>query len=368
MNAPTRPEGVYQEWNGWSDFLGTTVRSCDRRNAQKTLEEWVAFAEQLSKENGGTLPSAGYMQKHKLYGLETAMRHNPELFSHLRKDRERRTIDEHVARANELSAENGGALPSSQWLKDNGEGSLSAMLTRYPKMFSHLKQNRDKKPLADQVVDAEKLAKEHGGKLPHQKWLLDNGYCGLAQQVKKNPTQFLHIEKSVPLKLDHTETLKNHVKDATELVEKFGYLPCSKWLRDNGYNNLRWATDAHPQYFSHFKREWRGGKSIEDHLSDAQKLSDAHGGTLPCVNWLIQNGKNGLYAMTQKHPDRFAHFKQQKKFKYLAEHICDAGELVVKHGGVPNSAWLVKNGFNGLDQIMRKKPQSFNHFRRVSLP
>jgi hypothetical protein len=123
-------------WEGQGVFLGTGKPKWIRRSP----EEWVAVAEELAKRNDGVLMTVGWLHKNGYTGLVAAMRKSPGLFSHITQERAYRTHDQWVVFAEELARTNGGLLQKAGWLYKNGYAGLYIVMRQSPFLFSHIPQ------------------------------------------------------------------------------------------------------------------------------------------------------------------------------------------------------------------------------------
>jgi hypothetical protein len=130
-----------------------------------------------------------------------AIYNHPELFGHVRQQKIIfKTIEERIVEAEKLIKEHGGILPSGKWFDENGDTGLKATIKRYPERFAHIKQERlrkTKKTVEEHIAEAENLVREHGGVLPKLSWLRGNGYDGLVNVIYKYPEQFAHIRRMI---------------------------------------------------------------------------------------------------------------------------------------------------------------------------
>ena len=127
---------------------------------QRTLDDWVAEAEQLRKEHG-TLPGPGWLAKHGYSTLANMLWKHPKAFAHLPQDRKQRTVKEWVVEAERL-AEECGKMPNPKWLETHGYCRLYYAMRRHPKMFAHIKQGRKYRLPEERVAEAERLVRQHG--------------------------------------------------------------------------------------------------------------------------------------------------------------------------------------------------------------
>jgi hypothetical protein len=212
----------------------------------------VPVAEQLAAKNNGLLPIASWLQTNGYQGLYHAMRQAPEAFAHLQQDttKRARALDECVAAAEHIARENGGIIPYTEQLRKMGLGSLARAMRKHPERFAHLKQVE---VLDKWVPIAEKLAEEHGRTLPSRQWLEKNGYNGLRMALRRRPDLFAHIPRS---QLDNRRPgnpnwFAQWIPFAEKLArEHGGILPEKKWLEEHGYHGLVVAKQQHPEVFA----------------------------------------------------------------------------------------------------------------------
>jgi hypothetical protein len=179
-----------------------------------------------------------------------------------------------------------------------------------------------------------------------------------------------HMAQIRELMEDSYKTVAEWVPVAEKLAkENGGVIPNGGWLRHNNYAGLYQAMIKNPSAFIHFKQESKKGKTTEQWVPVAEKLAKENGGVIPNRGWLKHNGYIGLYEAMKKKPQTFSHLKQEsKKGKTAEQWVSVAEKLAKKKGGLlPNVGWLVKNGFYGLHQAMKKKPQTFSHLKQVQL-
>jgi hypothetical protein len=215
---------------------------------QKSIEEWVKFAEKLASENNGVLPSPGTLQKSSHSALCSMMRKSPKLFSHIPQEfKGGKTPEEWVPFAQELAEKNGGSLPSSSSLRKDGYGGLAAAIRLNPQLFSK-----------QYVTIAASLASEHGGVLPKSYWLRMNGYDNLYLAMRKDPDAFKGVAQNTTLR----KVAKDWVPFAEDLSKKHNGLPTRRWLLKNKCSGLVAALGKHPSKFAHIPRQFNT-KGIE---------------------------------------------------------------------------------------------------------
>ena len=81
-------------------------------------------------------------------------------------------------------------------------------------------------------------------------------------------------------------------------------------------------------------------------------------GILPSTGWLQANGYHSLDDAMRKHPEAFAHIRQDHRRRTAEEWVSEADRLVQKRRELPNPGWLRANGYRGLERAMRKHPGS----------
>jgi hypothetical protein len=246
--------------------------------------------------------------------------------------------------------------------KATGQG-LVGMMQKCPELFAHIKQEKKLKNPEDWVPVAEKLAKENGGTLQCGHWLNNNGYSALYLAMRRHPELFAHIKQESKAGRNPEEWIPIAEKLAKE---NGGTLQCGHWLRNNGYSALNRAMQKHPELFAHIRQEKRVRKNPEDWVPVAEKLAKKNGGTLQCIYWLDNNGYRGLYRAMRKRPELFAHIKQENKAgKKPEEWIPIAEKLAKENGGtVPCGQWLDKNGYSGLGYMLRTYPELFPNIKQ----
>ena len=258
-------------------------------------------------------------------------------------------------------------LPNSKWLQNYGHVGLVHCMKAHPELFKDIRQDwLGAKPIGFYVKTAEELAKKNGGILQSKTWLVKNRYNSLIRWMKKRPEFFKHIKQE----WNGGREIEEHVKTAEELAKKNnGVLKNSIWLVKNGYSGLDTCIRKHPESFRHIKQEWKGGRSMEEHIRTAEKLAEENGGILYNSVWLYKNRHQGLSRFMRNHIEAFKHIKQEwKGGKNMKEHIGTAKELAKKNGGIlQNYGWLKKNGYNGLAHCMKNYPEVFRHIKQLKL-
>ena len=184
---------------------------------------------------------------------------------------------------------------------------------------------------------------------------------GLIRFMFNNPELFKHISR------DHKH---NSAEEWVPIAEKLakengGILQSRGWLQKNGYSGLSRVLINCPKLFKHIKQE-KMKRSRMEWIPIAEKLTKENGGILPCKHWLVKNGYWGLSDCIRKFPKLFKHIKQEKRGgKSPKEWIHIAEKLAKENGGIlPYGRWLGKNGYNGLLCAIRTYPELFKHIKQ----
>ena len=162
----------------------------------KSPSQWVPVAERLAKSKGGELPYSHWLTLNGYNGLRQAMLKEPKLFKHIPQEKRcGKSPDYWVSVAERLAEENGGTLPNMAALRKTDNAGLYSAMRHHPNLFSHIKQNNLRTAAEDWIPVAERLAKKNNGRLPSAKWLSANGYNGLRGALDRHPHLFSHIQK-----------------------------------------------------------------------------------------------------------------------------------------------------------------------------
>jgi len=323
--------------------------------------DWVAVASSLADGNGGVLPSRSWLAQNKYHGLLAARRKYPQLFAHIRQERKRvHTPEEWVPIAEALCKQNSGKLPCPRWLCDNSYVALDYAIRHNPHLFAHIPQTKYRihRPLDEWVQIAERLVQEHDGQLPCSQWLKDNGFGALYLKIIKHPAAFANIPRA-----RQQRPPEQWVSVAEKLAEeRGGVLPNSKWLALNGYNGLHQAKHLHTHLFAHLKQH-RKHRTPEEWVPIAEELARANKGELPNRSELVKRGYQNLPRVLEENPHLFAHIPQiRKSGRHFREWVSVAERMASEHNGrLPYQKWLIRNGYNGLTQAMRAHPEAFAH-------
>ena len=326
----------------------------------RTIEENVRLAEELSKNNKNILPNRVWLRENGYGILVSAISRCPEKFDHIKQEKLLKTVDEHVKIAEELAKNNKGILHPQSWLQNNGYGGLSSMMSKYPDKFSHIKQEKLTRTIKENVRLAEDLAKKNNGILPGGGWLVKHKYSGIFKYLKKYPEKFSHIKQNYK----GGNTIEKNIKIAEDLAKNNnGLLPNCTWLSKNRYLCVYKSLLKYPEKFAHIKQE-KLFKTVDEQIRIAEKLAKRNKEILPNTYWLIKNGYKALAQSMYKHPEKFAHVKQKKIKKTVKEHIKKYKELIKNNNGVHYSVyWLQNNGYYGLAGCIKKHPEKFKNIK-----
>ena len=339
------------------------------KGERKSIEEWVQIAEKLTEENGGKLPPSKWLRENGYNGLEICLYKYKNSFKHILKEnlyKERNSPEDWVKIAEKLAKDNGGKLQSYIWLKRNGYMGLTALLySKHKKMFDHIKRKYDSMPPEKWLKIAENLVKDNGGKLPPATWLIENGYSNLLYHLNKK--SFSHIDRDFIN--DPCKSLDEWIEIAEKLAkDNGGKLPPVKWLRKNGYGRLVNHLCINKKSFSHIDRDFINDpcKSLDEWIEIAEKLAKDNGGKLPSLSWLKTNGYRKLYQCIISNRDTFSHIKRNdNNLKSLDEWIEIAEKLAKDNGGkLPPAKWLRENGHKRLVVYLSLNKKSFSHIDR----
>jgi len=278
------------------------------------IAEHVRKAEELTQENGGTLPTTSSLKKSHPQ-LLLAMYRVPTAFSHVKRDRRPysarigpRTDAEWVAVAETVAETNGGFLPAHQDLMEQHPG-LASCFYRKKELFAHIPRakwttNRGTR-IGKYVAEAEKLAAENGGVLSLTREFL-NKHGGLVGAIRNNPDAFKHIERAHR----KTHTLAEHVATAERLAEEGGGMLASVGELKAKYPGLYTKMRKNPEAFAHVVQNKR--TSVADYVTLAKELAEKNGGVLPGGSVLVEQGHRNLISMMYRNKAAFAGIQQER--------------------------------------------------------
>ena len=179
-------------------------------------------------------------------GLEYAISQYSELFSHIKQDTRQQRQEERVAEAKRLVSKH-GKLPNSSWLIANGYRRLYYSLQRHPDAFAKIPRQHKRRHPRGARRNGRSLQR-NTGKVPSPGWLRKNGH-GLHHALREHPNAFTHLEQDSK----RGRTSREWAMVAESLVKKYGKLPGQRWLRGNGYCGLQNAVTKYPKLFAHLK-------------------------------------------------------------------------------------------------------------------
>jgi hypothetical protein len=109
-------------------------------------------------------------------------------------------------------------------------------------------------------------------------------------------------------------------------------------------------------------------KTIDDHISDYEKVAGEHGGVAPLDVWFTRHNRSGLLWIKKRNPERFAHVEQTSERGKKREHLADYERLASEHGGAaPHDNRLVALGYHGLVRTKRRHPEQFAHIPQIAV-
>ena len=324
----------------------------------RSPEEWVPIAESRAKKNGGVLENSTWLIENGLSGLDQAKRNHSDLFSHIPQDKKLRSPEEWVPIAEQMAKKNGDVLQTQQWLIENDLGSLVQAKRHHPDLFDHIPQEPHKRGRSPEkwVPVAEQEAKKNGGKLPINARLQENGLLGFIQARRAHPDLFDHIPQESHKR---SRSPEKWVPVAERLAEENGgILQNATWLSKR-YSGLYHDLIANPEAFAHIPRQRR--RTLEEQVAAAKQLAKENGGVLP--QNLGKKGHHGIVQAMRKHPESFAHILQQQYRFTLKEYVSIAEQLAKENNGVLPSG-LERKGYHGLQRSKRENPQAFAHIKQ----
>ncbi len=194
----------YQIRNNPEAFAGI-----EQERYRKSLEETVEKAKKMAQANGGKLQNIGWLMDNGHNDINNARRKHPESFAGIEQEwKGGKLLEEKVAKAEKLVKENGGKLQNDKWLINNGCYDVYHAIHDHPEAFSGIEQEyKGGKPLKETISKAKKLAKENGGKLPKYKWLVDNRHFDVTNALRKHPEAFVDIERTERYSREATKCL-----------------------------------------------------------------------------------------------------------------------------------------------------------------
>jgi len=275
-----------------------------------SLQERVAQAEQIARENGGLLPRFSVLMEH-WPALAQAIARGKVAFSHIpREPNLHRKLEDHVRAAEEIAQKNNGLLPSYSDLLQM-DRRLAEVVRDRPEAFKHILRARtihQQKLRADRVAEAERLAEAAGGVLECTAEF-QRQHNALVMYMRRHPDAFAHI----PRRRRTTRVLEQHVRDAEALAaSRGGSLPAPGALRKIN-TPLNEAIRRHRAAFAHIPREGNTrlrGDDLIAYVTVAEDLARQNGGILPHAG-ALRKLNNNLLSTIYRHPEMFAHIPHE---------------------------------------------------------
>jgi hypothetical protein len=263
------------------------------------VDNRVIIAEKLAKNNGGKLPTATWLLSNGYDDVYHNMITYKKKFAHIKRETIRRPLNKTIKTAEKLAKDNGGKLPPTTWLAKNGYKWVVNQISDNKNSFSHIKKEKLTRSLDEAIKTAEKLAKDNGGRLPSTTWLRKD-FGWLLNQIYSKPDKFSHIERGKVF-----ESVDEVVKLAEKLAKNNGgKIPSYKWLLDNGYRRIINCRGNKPSLFSHIKKETES-KSLKITIKDTQTLISENHGILPSYSWLRKHNYHYIVHQLKINPDSF---------------------------------------------------------------
>jgi hypothetical protein len=179
----------------------------------RSLTYRVSEAETLAAKHKGLLPNVLWLQQHRP-ALATSMQRHPEAFTHLKQDRKSKTIADHVRAAENLARQHQRILPSVGWMQQH-HPSLASCMHAHPEAFKHLIQDRSN-PRPDELIEvAVSLASQNHGVLPSNAWCDANGHSGIRSTIRNHRKLFLKRFKKIG-RARHTKFVLKPVDGAVD--------------------------------------------------------------------------------------------------------------------------------------------------------
>jgi hypothetical protein len=268
-----------------------------------TVAFWARVAHRLAIK--GTLPTSGDLRKNGYYGLEQAVRKHPELFEGLQLRKTMKGAEGWVPVAESLAKKHGGTLPGRGWLQKHGYGALTRHLMLYPKFFRHIKQKAYFADIQTHVSTAKRLEQEHG-RVPHYCWLVEKGYGAIYQAKRKHPEMFKGISWGQKRSVD-AEILAERVIQAQRLAKDHGgRLPAKNWLSEHGHRRLVRTMKRYPEMFVEVpQKQVTQFHTVDEWVQIAAKLARENHGKIPGCTRLYSMNMSGLYRALRTHPEKF---------------------------------------------------------------
>lgn len=291
----------------------------------KGPHEWLKIAKRLAKGNGGQLPIKKWLADHGYSALLAQMIAHPEVFVHLKQEKHvTRTPQQHVAAARKLEKEH-GKVPEYVWLIKNGFRGLAICKNRRPALFKGIVFGQDKvideHKLAERVALAKKLAKQNGGVLPSRQWLYENGYGALKSSLYKFPKAFADI----PQKWVKLRTVVEWVQVAAKLAKKNnGRIPSyTKLYATGNLTGLCRALQVYPKRFSKWEQDTDAKeRTVQEWLAIAKQIAPDK--IFPPMAELKRMGYQGILDARKRHPRLLKEYRLWRSSLHIIVRNCIA--------------------------------------------
>jgi len=219
----------------------------------------------------------------------------------------RELIKRRVKLAEKLASQNNGILKSPTWLQHNGFTKLYDTMKKYPEFFSHIQQEILRADVPYRVQEAEDLAKGNNGLLYRTGTLIDMKKTAILHAMARYPDLFSHIKREEPL----TNPVDVRVEEAEQLCKKNGGLLPHKGYIIKNHSQLYQAMNKHPERFSHLKQEKRfRDLNKKEKLEFVKNLCKTNGGILYKPQDLIDKGLKSVVTDMRVHSNRYKNIKQ----------------------------------------------------------
>lgn len=317
----------------------------------------------------GLLPTYGWLSANGYEQLYRVLRRHPAAFAHIpQAQHDHKSLVDWVREAEVLARDHNGRLPHPWWLQKHGHGSLKNVVHDNPEAFAHLNQVIHRaRTLEDYRAEALRLAAANDGKMPTWTWRDTHGHRTLNTFIGRHADQFADIPTETVDKLEPNGWRQL----ALDLAKaNGGHLPCQQRLCEAGHYGLSIALRKYPKVFIGIKQESKRGRSLKAWRAIAETLARKNNGLIPTGRWLCQNRYDTLRQRIQQHRNTiFAGMKQETtqpcKYKTRSEWVAVAKALAqANKGTLPSPADLAKAGHLGLVRLLQKHPDLFHGIKQ----
>lgn len=203
------------------------------------------------------------------------------------------------------------------------------------------------------VLEIKQLADDNGGKLPHEAWLVRNGLSRISQRIRNNPALLDGIEWEKMTATDDEIVVQIKALSA----ENGGKLPNHKWLVDNGYSRIVQRVRKNPSLLGRI--EWDSKRKTDDEVSsEVKRLAKENNGKLPNSAWLVSNGYAWLGSRIRNNPALLGEIEWDRKWATDKEITSTVKMLAKRNGGcLPYRKWLETNGYSWLARRLIENPK-----------